>query len=93
MDFTDCARFNANAATNSEAIDLHARMGHAPLEVLRKMVTSGMVKDAKMPTKPRDQVCVADVNKERRSKNHSLATVTNAATTRLSYSISTSVAR
>ena len=42
---------SANAATNSRAIDLHARMGHAPLEVLRKMVTSGMVKDAKMPAK------------------------------------------
>ena len=42
---------SANAATNIQVVDLHARMGHAPLDILRKMVTSGMVKDAKMPTK------------------------------------------
>ena len=42
---------SANTATNVQAIDLHARMGHAPLDALRKMVTSGMIKDAKMPVK------------------------------------------
>uniref|UniRef100_A0AAV1TAF3 Integrase n=1 Tax=Peronospora matthiolae TaxID=2874970 RepID=A0AAV1TAF3_9STRA len=29
---------SANAATRNGTIDLHARMGHAPIEVLRKMV-------------------------------------------------------
>uniref|UniRef100_A0AAV1VAV6 Integrase catalytic domain-containing protein n=1 Tax=Peronospora matthiolae TaxID=2874970 RepID=A0AAV1VAV6_9STRA len=40
---------SANAATRNGTIDLHARMGHAPLEVLRKMVVTGMIKDAKAP--------------------------------------------
>uniref|UniRef100_A0AAV1VBJ8 Integrase catalytic domain-containing protein n=1 Tax=Peronospora matthiolae TaxID=2874970 RepID=A0AAV1VBJ8_9STRA len=40
---------SANAATRNKTIDLHARMGHAPLEVLRKMVATGMIKDAKAP--------------------------------------------
>uniref|UniRef100_A0AAV1V9F8 Polyprotein n=1 Tax=Peronospora matthiolae TaxID=2874970 RepID=A0AAV1V9F8_9STRA len=40
---------SANAATRNGTIDLHARMGQAPLEVLHKMVTTGMIKDAKAP--------------------------------------------
>uniref|UniRef100_A0AAV1TJY1 Integrase catalytic domain-containing protein n=1 Tax=Peronospora matthiolae TaxID=2874970 RepID=A0AAV1TJY1_9STRA len=40
---------SANAATRNGTIDLHARMGHAPLEVLRKMVATGIIKDAKAP--------------------------------------------
>uniref|UniRef100_A0AAV1V9I1 Retrovirus-related Pol polyprotein from transposon TNT 1-94-like beta-barrel domain-containing protein n=1 Tax=Peronospora matthiolae TaxID=2874970 RepID=A0AAV1V9I1_9STRA len=40
---------SANVATRNGTIDLHARMGHAPLEVLRKMVATGMIKDAKEP--------------------------------------------
>uniref|UniRef100_A0AAV1TDY6 CCHC-type domain-containing protein n=1 Tax=Peronospora matthiolae TaxID=2874970 RepID=A0AAV1TDY6_9STRA len=40
---------SANAAARNGTIDLHARMGHAPLEVLRKMVATGMIKDAKAP--------------------------------------------
>uniref|UniRef100_A0AAV1TJF5 Retrovirus-related Pol polyprotein from transposon TNT 1-94-like beta-barrel domain-containing protein n=1 Tax=Peronospora matthiolae TaxID=2874970 RepID=A0AAV1TJF5_9STRA len=40
---------SANAATRNGTIDLHARMGHAPLEVLHKMVATGMIKDAKAP--------------------------------------------
>uniref|UniRef100_A0AAV1UBG0 GAG-pre-integrase domain-containing protein n=1 Tax=Peronospora matthiolae TaxID=2874970 RepID=A0AAV1UBG0_9STRA len=40
---------SANAATQNGAIDLHARMDHAPLDVLRKMVATGMIKEAKAP--------------------------------------------
>uniref|UniRef100_H3HA04 GAG-pre-integrase domain-containing protein n=1 Tax=Phytophthora ramorum TaxID=164328 RepID=H3HA04_PHYRM len=42
---------SANAATSGKTVDLHARMGHAPVEVLRKMVDSDMIKDAKAPSK------------------------------------------
>uniref|UniRef100_A0AAV1V9P2 CCHC-type domain-containing protein n=1 Tax=Peronospora matthiolae TaxID=2874970 RepID=A0AAV1V9P2_9STRA len=40
---------SANAATRNGTIDLHVRMGQAPLEVLHKMVATGMIKDAKAP--------------------------------------------
>uniref|UniRef100_H3H8M3 Integrase catalytic domain-containing protein n=2 Tax=Phytophthora ramorum TaxID=164328 RepID=H3H8M3_PHYRM len=42
---------SANAATSGKTVDLHARMGHAPVEVLRKMIDNGMIKDAKAPSK------------------------------------------
>ncbi|KAG2870231.1 hypothetical protein PC114_g27479 [Phytophthora cactorum] len=42
---------SANAATSGKIVDLHARMGHAPVEVLRKMVDTKMTKDAKAPSK------------------------------------------
>ncbi|KAG2789445.1 hypothetical protein PC114_g27275 [Phytophthora cactorum] len=42
---------SANAATSDKIVDLHARMGHAPVEVLRKMVDNHMIKDAKAPSK------------------------------------------
>ncbi|KAG3008720.1 hypothetical protein PC121_g25364 [Phytophthora cactorum] len=49
---------SANAATSGKIVDLHARMGHAPVEVFRKMVDNHMIKDAKAPS-----------NKGRWSKN------------------------
>ncbi|KAG4036723.1 hypothetical protein PC123_g27709 [Phytophthora cactorum] len=42
---------SANAVTSGRTVDLHARMGHAPVEVLRKMVDNKMIKDAKAPSK------------------------------------------
>uniref|UniRef100_H3HA18 Integrase catalytic domain-containing protein n=1 Tax=Phytophthora ramorum TaxID=164328 RepID=H3HA18_PHYRM len=42
---------SANAATSGKTVDLHARMGHAPVEVLRKMIDNDMIKDAKAPSK------------------------------------------
>ncbi|KAG2758595.1 Retrovirus-related Pol polyprotein from transposon TNT 1-94 [Phytophthora cactorum] len=42
---------SANAATSGKIVDLHARMGHAPVEVHRKMVDNHMIKDAKAPSK------------------------------------------
>ena len=41
---------SVNVATSSKTIDLHARMGHAPVDLLRKMVNSNMIKDAKAPS-------------------------------------------
>ncbi|GMF64687.1 unnamed protein product [Phytophthora fragariaefolia] len=41
---------NSVAKASVNAVDLHARMGHAPNDVLRKMVSNGMVTGAKMPT-------------------------------------------
>ena len=58
-------------ATNIRVIDLHARMGHSLHEVLRKMITRGMIKDAKMPAKQMPHAYAADVSKEKWSKNHS----------------------
>uniref|UniRef100_A0AAV1U8X2 GAG-pre-integrase domain-containing protein n=1 Tax=Peronospora matthiolae TaxID=2874970 RepID=A0AAV1U8X2_9STRA len=40
---------STDAATHNGAIDFRTRMGHATFEVLRKMVATGMIKDAKAP--------------------------------------------
>ncbi|KAG2792392.1 hypothetical protein PC113_g25687 [Phytophthora cactorum] len=42
---------SANAATSGRTVDLHERMGHAPVEVLRKMIDNKMIKDVKAPSK------------------------------------------
>ena len=41
---------SANSATANNKIDLHARMVHASNGVLRKIVASGMIKDASLPS-------------------------------------------
>ena len=56
---------SVNSASSANATDLHELMGHAPVQVLRKMVTNNMVKDAlSLPTSS-GSVCVEDFNKGR----------------------------
>ncbi|KAL8001625.1 putative integrase, catalytic core, ribonuclease H-like superfamily [Plasmopara halstedii] len=42
---------SVNMVESSYKIDLHARMGHAPDDVLRKMIAIGMIKDAPSTSK------------------------------------------
>lgn len=71
------AQRSANAATNSKAIDLHARMGHAPVQVLRKMVNMDMIKDASMPmTKNLSSACCG-CQQGKMVQNRSRATLTS----------------
>ncbi|KAG6590542.1 Integrase catalytic core protein [Phytophthora cinnamomi] len=59
---------NSVSKASVNAVDLHARLGHAPNDVLRKMVSSGMVTGAKMPTSSRSQANVVGANKENGAK-------------------------
>uniref|UniRef100_A0AAV1UPJ3 Integrase catalytic domain-containing protein n=1 Tax=Peronospora matthiolae TaxID=2874970 RepID=A0AAV1UPJ3_9STRA len=46
------AHRSANATTNGcNGVDLHARMGHAPADVLRRMVATNIFKDVNVPLK------------------------------------------
>uniref|UniRef100_A0AAV1TBG1 Polyprotein n=1 Tax=Peronospora matthiolae TaxID=2874970 RepID=A0AAV1TBG1_9STRA len=69
---------SANAATRNGTIDLHARMGHAPLEVLRKMMATGMIKDAKAPLNSTGPSVCRGCQQGKMVQNHSQPTVTNA---------------
>lgn len=42
-------QLSANESTSNGSIDLHARMGHAPIDVMRKPVATNIIKDAKAP--------------------------------------------
>ena len=43
---------SVNVATSGKScVDLHARMGHAPVDVLRKMITTNMIKNVRVPLK------------------------------------------
>ncbi|CAI5738491.1 unnamed protein product [Hyaloperonospora brassicae] len=42
---------SANTVMNNQVVDLHACMGHAPFDVLRKMVNDGLIKNPKAPAK------------------------------------------
>ncbi|KAG4033470.1 hypothetical protein PC123_g28809 [Phytophthora cactorum] len=81
---------SANAATSGRTVDLHARMGHAPVEVLRKMVDNKKIKDAKAPSKSSGTSVCRGCQQGKMVQNRSPATVTSVVTTRSSCSTSTS---
>ncbi|KAG2761724.1 hypothetical protein PC113_g25677 [Phytophthora cactorum] len=81
---------SANAATSGKIVDLHARMGHAPVEVLRKMVDTKMTKDAKAPSKSSGTSVCRGCQQGKMVQKPFPVTVTSVTTTRSSCSTSTS---
>ena len=85
------AHRSANATTSgNNGVDLHARMGHAPADVLHKMVATNMIKDVKVPLKSSGSRACRGCQQGKMVQNHSHATKTSADTTALNYFTSTS---
>uniref|UniRef100_A0AAV1THM1 GAG-pre-integrase domain-containing protein n=1 Tax=Peronospora matthiolae TaxID=2874970 RepID=A0AAV1THM1_9STRA len=69
------AHRSANTATSGcNGVDLHAQLGHAPADVLRKMVATNMIKDVKVPLTSSGSSACRGCQQGKWSKNHSYAT-------------------